>query len=196
MVPVAEVALMMKETHEEDDPHSDNLFCLENTVSNLMPAVWQSTIDFVAMNRSSRGMSYCREKSQLYLESFKTVLGVSSCQVASCDCFTSDVICRVWLNPHPTKLSMESFQWMQKLFTRGREGMMLNEHGLEVICGTHIQAALGLLSSFSAIIEITIQLVEAKSHTMVSAFSESTCCLQNLQFHTLSFLSGMYATVS
>ena len=38
----------------------------------------------------------------LYLESFKKVLGVSSCQVASCDCLTSNSTCREWLNPHPT----------------------------------------------------------------------------------------------
>ena len=59
-MPVAEDALTMKETHEEDDPHSDNLFCLENTVSNAMPAVWRSTMDFVAMNSSSCGMANCQ----------------------------------------------------------------------------------------------------------------------------------------
>ena len=50
----------MMETHEEDDPHSDNLFCLEKTVSNVMPAVWRSTMDSVAMNCSSCGMAYCQ----------------------------------------------------------------------------------------------------------------------------------------
>ena len=48
-------------------------------------------------------------KYQLYLESFNRVLGVSSCQVASCDCLTSDFTCRDWLNDHPAQLSMESF---------------------------------------------------------------------------------------
>ena len=61
MLPVAVAALMMKDTHEEDDPHSDNLFCLENTVSNVMPAVWpRSTMFFVAINSSSCGMAYCQ----------------------------------------------------------------------------------------------------------------------------------------
>ena len=59
VLPVAEAALM-KETHEEDDPHSDNLSCLENTVSNIMPVVRRSTMDFVTMNRSSCGMAYCQ----------------------------------------------------------------------------------------------------------------------------------------
>ena len=32
MLLVTEIALMMKELREEDDPHFDNFFCLENTV--------------------------------------------------------------------------------------------------------------------------------------------------------------------
>ena len=51
---------MMKETREGDDPHSDNLFCLENSVSNVMSAVWRTTMDFVAMNRSSSGTADCQ----------------------------------------------------------------------------------------------------------------------------------------
>ena len=52
--------MMIKQTHEEDDPHSDSLFCLESTVSNVMPGVWWSAMDFVAMNSSSGGMAYCQ----------------------------------------------------------------------------------------------------------------------------------------
>ena len=108
---------MMKETHEEDDPQSDNLFCLENTVSNVMPAVWWSKLDFVAINKSSClsscGTAYC-QKSTSYVWRVSReflVCRVVLCQVASCDCLTLDFTRREWLalNPNPTQLSMESF---------------------------------------------------------------------------------------
>ena len=49
----------MKETHEENDLHSDILFCLKKTVSNAIPSVWRFTMDFMAMNRSSCVIAYC-----------------------------------------------------------------------------------------------------------------------------------------
>ena len=158
-----------------------------------MPGVWWSTMDFVAMNSSSGGMAYCQgNTSHIWRVSREFLV----CRVVKLLLVTvSHRISPVRSGSTPTP---HSFLWRAcsgcKSYAPGNDAERTWSWG--DMQNTHSGCPWPFIKQFFDILEIIVQLVEAKSRTMVSAFSESICCLLILQFHTLSFLSGMHAAVS